>query len=65
MPGPMSFTGIVTKVGRMNKTATVTVTRHVVHKVTGKVSVPQLKQLEACLTSLTPAFGTEEKVPNS
>lgn len=35
---PMSFTGIVTKVGCMNKTATVTVYRNVTHKLTGKVS---------------------------
>ncbi|KZT24306.1 nucleic acid-binding protein [Neolentinus lepideus HHB14362 ss-1] len=33
---PMSFTGIVTKVGCMNKTATVTVSRWAVHKTTGK-----------------------------
>jgi ribosomal protein S17 len=35
--GPMQLKGIVTKVGFMNKTATVTVTRQVVHKRTGKV----------------------------
>ncbi|EPQ61355.1 nucleic acid-binding protein [Gloeophyllum trabeum ATCC 11539] len=33
---PMSFVGVVTKVGCMNKTATVTVSRWVVHKTTGK-----------------------------
>ncbi|KAL0565405.1 hypothetical protein V5O48_016620 [Marasmius crinis-equi] len=33
---PMAFQGLVTKVGFMNKTATVTVSRWVVHKVTGK-----------------------------
>lgn len=33
---PMAFTGIVTKVGVMNKTATVTVSRLVAHKRTGK-----------------------------
>lgn len=43
---PMAFTGIVTKVGCMNKTATVTVYRNVIHKITGKVSAP--------LTDLTP-----------
>jgi len=32
----MAFTGIVTKVGAMNKTATVTVSRFVIHKRTGK-----------------------------
>ena len=37
MPGPMSLTGIVTKAGFMNKTATVTVSRHVAHPRTGKV----------------------------
>jgi len=36
MGGAMAFTGIVTKVGAMNKTATVTVSRYVVHKRTGK-----------------------------
>lgn len=33
---PMTFKGIVTKVGVMKKTATVTVSRWVVHKQTGK-----------------------------
>ncbi|KAF8229764.1 nucleic acid-binding protein [Tricholoma matsutake] len=33
---PMAFTGIVTKAGCMNKTATVTVSRWVIHKITGK-----------------------------
>ncbi|KDQ49603.1 hypothetical protein JAAARDRAFT_42715 [Jaapia argillacea MUCL 33604] len=33
---PMAFTGLVTKVGCMNKTATVTVSRWAVHKITGK-----------------------------
>ncbi|KXN83918.1 30S ribosomal protein S17 [Leucoagaricus sp. SymC.cos] len=33
---PMAFQGIVTKVGFMNKTATVTVSRWVLHKITGK-----------------------------
>ncbi|KAF9229157.1 nucleic acid-binding protein [Gyrodon lividus] len=33
---PMAFTGVVTKVGCMNKTATVTVSRYVIHKITGK-----------------------------
>ncbi|OAX44362.1 nucleic acid-binding protein [Rhizopogon vinicolor AM-OR11-026] len=33
---PMALTGIVTKVGCMNKTATVTVSRYVIHKITGK-----------------------------
>jgi len=32
----MAFTGIVTKVGCMNKTATVTVYRNVIHKITGE-----------------------------
>jgi hypothetical protein len=34
---PMAFQGVVSKVGFMNKTATVTVSRWVVHKITGKV----------------------------
>lgn len=34
---PMSFNGIVTKAGFMNKTATVTVSRQIIHKLTGKV----------------------------
>ncbi|KAF9569882.1 polyamine transporter 1 [Agrocybe pediades] len=33
---PMTFHGVVTKAGFMNKTATVTVSRWVVHKLTGK-----------------------------
>ncbi|TFK36829.1 hypothetical protein BDQ12DRAFT_685946 [Crucibulum laeve] len=33
---PMAFNGIVTKAGFMNKTATVTVSRWVIHKITGK-----------------------------
>jgi len=33
---PMAFQGIVTKAGFMNKTATVTVSRWVMHKLTGK-----------------------------
>ncbi|KIY50585.1 nucleic acid-binding protein [Fistulina hepatica ATCC 64428] len=33
---PMALRGIVTKVGVMNKTATVTVTRYALHKLTGK-----------------------------
>ncbi|KAF8912980.1 hypothetical protein CPB84DRAFT_1670677 [Gymnopilus junonius] len=33
---PMSFHGIVTKAGFMNKTVTVTVSRWVIHKLTGK-----------------------------
>jgi small subunit ribosomal protein S17 len=36
---PMAFTGVVTKVGFMNKTATVTVSRYILHKITGKVNV--------------------------
>ncbi|KZP10512.1 hypothetical protein FIBSPDRAFT_758178 [Athelia psychrophila] len=32
----MAFTGLVTKVGVMNKTATITVPRYVIHKRTGK-----------------------------
>lgn len=34
---PMSLSGIVTKVGAIRKTATVTVSRWVIHKQTGKV----------------------------
>ncbi|KAF8270581.1 hypothetical protein EI94DRAFT_1722422 [Lactarius quietus] len=33
---PMSFVGVVTKAGFMNKTATVTVSRWVIDKLTGK-----------------------------
>ncbi|PPQ67082.1 hypothetical protein CVT25_005683 [Psilocybe cyanescens] len=33
---PMSFHGVVTKAGYMNKTVTVTVSRWVIHKLTGK-----------------------------
>ena len=34
---PMAFNGIVTKAGVMNKTVTVTVSRQIIHKLTGKV----------------------------
>jgi small subunit ribosomal protein S17 len=37
---PMALTGVVTKVGYMNKTATVTIPRYVIHKITGKVHFP-------------------------
>ena len=37
---PMSLIGQVTKVGFMNKTATVTVSRYVFHPKTGKVRPP-------------------------
>jgi ribosomal protein S17 len=33
---PMAFNGIVTKAGFMKKTATVTVSRQIIHKLTGK-----------------------------
>ncbi|KAF9480084.1 nucleic acid-binding protein [Pholiota conissans] len=33
---PMAFNGVVTKAGFMNKTATVTVSRWIIHKLTGK-----------------------------
>lgn len=36
---PMAFNGVVTKAGFMNKTVTVTVSRWVIHKLTGKVSM--------------------------
>lgn len=36
---PMTLNGIVTKAGFMNKTATITVSRWVDHKLTGKVRV--------------------------
>ena len=36
---PMALMGVVTKVGFMNKTATVTVSRYILHKITGKVAV--------------------------
>ena len=39
---PMAFTGMVTKVGFMNKTATVTVSRYMLHKITGKVIVARI-----------------------
>lgn len=39
---PMAFRGLVTKVGFMDKTATVTVTRWVAHKLTTKVCFPAL-----------------------
>ncbi|KAH0838214.1 hypothetical protein J3R83DRAFT_6469 [Lanmaoa asiatica] len=58
---PMAFAGIVTKVGCMNKTATVTVYRNVIHKITGKVIAPKylcisfdsLKRIERTTKILT------------
>ena len=47
---PMSFVGVVTKAGFMNKTATVTVSRWVIDKRTGKVGCDQSNIL---LTTLT------------
>ncbi len=38
-PGPLQLTGLVTKVGFMNKTATVTVSRWATHAKTMKVSL--------------------------
>jgi ribosomal protein S17 len=35
----MALTGVVSKVGFMNKTATVTVSRFILHNITGKVVV--------------------------
>ncbi|KIK07424.1 hypothetical protein K443DRAFT_673343 [Laccaria amethystina LaAM-08-1] len=42
---PMTLSGIVTKAGFMNKTATVTVSRWVEHKLTGKRIVRSKKYL--------------------
>lgn len=42
---PMTLKGIVTKVGAMKKTATVTVSRRVIHKQTGKASTTFNAQL--------------------
>lgn len=39
---PMAFRGVVTKAGCMNKTATITVSRFIIHKLTGKVRTPLL-----------------------
>ena len=47
---PMAFNGIVTKAGFMNKTVTVTVSRWIVHKLTGKVTA-QLFNLPSLLTN--------------
>lgn len=41
---PMSFVGQVTKVGFMNKTATISVSRFVFHPKTGKVRLRLLTQ---------------------
>ena len=47
---PMSFVGVVTKAGFMNKTATVTVSRWVIDKRTGKVGGDQSNILLTALT---------------
>lgn len=48
---PMSLKGIVTKVGVMRKTATVTVSRWVIHKQTGKVCMALCPAFVAFLTN--------------
>jgi small subunit ribosomal protein S17 len=48
---PMAFRGLVTKVGFMKKTATVTVSRWVTHKITGKVKLGAVSCI-VCLTSV-------------
>jgi len=40
---PMAFNGVVSKAGFMKKTATVTVSRWVIHKLTGKVCLHLLE----------------------
>ena len=47
---PMSLKGVVTKVGAMSKTATVTVSRWVIHKQTGKVRTTSCPASLAFLT---------------
>lgn len=50
---PMALTGVVTKVGFMQKTATVTVSRYMVHRKTHKVGSPILA-IPSLRASLTP-----------
>jgi hypothetical protein len=55
---PMALTGIVTKAGCMQKTATVTVSRHVIHKLTGKVHFqfgPTKKYTHSAFSALSEA----------
>jgi hypothetical protein len=43
---PMTLNGVVTKAGFMNKTVTVTVSRFIAHKLTGKVRLPTSLELD-------------------
>jgi hypothetical protein len=62
----MAFTGIVTKVGVMNKTATVTVPRFVIHKRTGKVcGTTCVHDNDYRWNSIFPASGTEHQDINT
>jgi hypothetical protein len=50
---PMALTGVVTKVGYMNKTATVTVYRNILHHITGKVRADFFSKMLSLLSFLS------------
>ena len=63
---PMSFIGRVTKVGAMRKTATVTVTRWVVHAKTGKVRPLMCSGWSRVnLTAVRIDVGKEQEIPDA
>ena len=67
---PMSLIGQVTKVGFMEKTATVTVSRFIFHSKTGKVRILLVRAVAVSVPTILPRFGTiavreEQKVPHA
>ena len=60
---PMAFRGVVTKAGAMKKTATVTVSRFIIHKLTGKVRTSLLPDISWLNVGV--ANRTKQKILNS
>lgn len=58
---PMTLKGIVTKVGAMKKTATVTVSRWVIHKQTGKACTTSSFNVCCVLTKRSLSANREEQ----
>jgi len=63
----MSFLGVVTKAGFMNKTATVTVSRWVIDKRTGKVCDDQTSNTASTIPQIMAilAHYPEQKIPGA
>ena len=67
---PMSLIGQVTKVGFMEKTATVTVSRFIFHSKTGKVRITLVHPVAVSVLTILPRYDTiairkEQKVPHA